>query len=197
MINRTLSGNPPSALSNRRPETTRTIPILCLLLISLLLVADHAEAKRKQIHRPQPDLKILSVNTTPASYSPQTGRLDFAIEVELPKNLDGATILEVSSLISSPSRRSMRFLSSRQPIGAQGQSPAQSIVSPAGTGKSEPPVKPLVEVTLIWDGKDQSEQLVEQGKYSYEVRAKLLAAGEKGLRTQMVSWPKRGTVEVK
>lgn len=194
MMRRTLPGNSlsvPLTPSNRRPMTALGIPILCLL-ISLLLLTDHAEARRKQVHRPQPDLNILSV-TSPASYSPQTGPLDFAIEVELPKNLDGATILEVSSLISSPSRRSMRFLSSRQPIGAQ----AQSIVAPAGANGSQPQTKPLVAVTLTWDGKDQSEQLVERGKYSYEVRAKLLAAGEKGLRTQMVSWPKRGTVEVK
>jgi hypothetical protein len=29
------------------------------------------------------------------------------------------------------------------------------------------------------------------------VRVKLLANGEKGPRTQMVAWPKRGTIEVK
>lgn len=52
-------------------------------------------------------------------------------------------------------------------------------------------------VTLTWDGTDQSRQLVDRGKYAYEVRAKLLAVGEKGPRTQMVSWPTRGVVEVK
>ena len=31
----------------------------------------------------------------------------------------------------------------------------------------------------------------------FEVRAKLLANGEKGPRTQTVGWPKRGTIEVK
>jgi hypothetical protein len=167
--------------------------LLVLLWLLLWFLPDHAEAGRKQVHRPQPDLKILSVNTSPAAYSPRTGPLDFAIEVELPKDLDGATILEVSSLISSPSKRSMRFLSNRQPVVAQTQPPPPS----AEANGSQPVAKPRVAVTLKWDGTDQSEQLVESGTYSYEVRAKLLAVGEKGPRTQMVSWPKRGILEVK
>jgi hypothetical protein len=44
---------------------------------------------------------------------------------------------------------------------------------------------------------DQSKQLAESGRYQYEIRAKLLALGENGPRTQMNSWPKRGTLTVK
>ncbi len=194
MTPRTQSGTLlliPSSLLHRQALAVLASLILCLL--SPLLLDDPAEAKRKQVHRPQPDLKILSVNPSPASYSPQTGPLDFSIEVELPKDLDGATILEVSSLISSPSKRSMRFLSIRQPVGAQGQSSPSS----AQATDAQPGAKPRVAVTLTWDGTDQSQQVVERGKYSYEVKAKLLAVGEKGPRTHMVSWPKRGIVEVK
>jgi hypothetical protein len=55
-----------------------------------------------------------------------------------------------------------------------------------------------VSVELAWNGQDHRKQLAEAGTYSYEVRTKLLAAnGEKGLRTLMVAWPKRGTLEVK
>jgi hypothetical protein len=81
----------------------------------------------------------------------------------------------------------MRFLADRQPV--EGSSPPAPTFSPDG--------KPRVTVTLKWDGTDQARRLVDSGRYSYEVRAKLLAVGEKGPRTQMVSWPKRGVVDVR
>jgi hypothetical protein len=106
--------------------------------------------------------------------------LDVAVEVELPPDLNGEMLLEVSSLISSPSKRSMRFLSAREPV----PNPR-----PEGT--------PRMTVTLSWDGADQHEQAVGQGEYTYEIKAKLLAVGERGPRTLMLSWPRRGTIEVK
>lgn len=159
------------------------------LLLCLLVSVDTADAKRKPVQRSQPDLRILSITASPEFYTPQAGSLDFAIEIELPKDLDGATILEVSSLISSPSRRSMRFLSNRQPAGT-----ASALAS---SHAGQPEGKPRIAVKLTWDGTDQTRQVVENGKYSYEVRAKLLAVGEKGPRTKMVSWPKRGIIEVR
>lgn len=168
-----------------------TALLLCCLSLLLLIPCGSAEAKRKAPYRPQPDLRILSISPSPISYSLQNGPLNIAIEIELPKDLDGATILEVSSLISSPSKRSMRFLSNRQPVGAA----ALAQLNQAPSSESNP--KPQLTVTLTWDGIDQNQNVVEQGTYSYEVRAKLLAVGEKGPRTQMVSWPKRGTLEVR
>lgn len=165
--------------------------LLCCLSFVLLLPVGSAEAKRKAPYRPQPDLRILSVSPSPMSYSLQNGPLHIAIAVELPKDLDGATILEVSSLISSPSKRSMRFLSNRQPVGGAAPPLAGQDAGPESKGK------PQLAVTLTWDGTDQNQKTVELGTYSYEVRAKLLAVGEKGPRTEMVSWPKRGTLEVK
>lgn len=150
------------------------------LMVCCLVPADFAEAKRKPAPRPEPPLRIVSIVASSAPYSLQSGPLEFSIQVQLPGELDGATILEVSSLISSPSKRSMRFLANRQPVSLP-QDRAQ----------------PTIEVTLTWDGTDQNRQPAQQGTYHYEVRAKLLAVGEKGLRTHMVSWPKRGTVEVK
>lgn len=154
--------------------------LVVLLVFALTSLADLASAKRRPAFRPEPDLRIVSVSLSHPSYSPQDGPLDFSIEVELPKELDGATILEVSSLITSPSKRSLRFLSSRQPINAD---------QPAGQLR--------MGVTLTWDGTDQARQPAEGGRYHYEVRAKLLAVSEKGPRTQMVSWPRRGVLEVK
>jgi hypothetical protein len=160
-----------------------------LFCLTLSVVSADA-AKRKSGPVKQPDLRIVTLNVTPAAYSPQDGHLSFAVDVELPKELDGMLLLEVSSLISSPSKRSMRFLSSRQAIDHQGET-----VSTADGNARE--TKRRMHVKLIWDGMDQSKQAVPEGLYTYEVRAKLLTVGDSGPRTQMVSWPKRGTFVVK
>jgi hypothetical protein len=160
------------------PNRLGIAALLGSLLLGFLASADSIEAKRKPIQRPEPELRIMSVVPSSEPYSPQSGSLQFSIEVRLPKEMDGATILEVSSFISSPSKRSMRFLSSRQSVSQRNAA------------------APTMTVTLTWDGMDQNRQPA-QGRYNYEIEAKLLAVGEKGPRTQMVAWPKRGTVEVK
>ena len=169
--------------------------LLAAAMLGVLLQADAAEAKRKAPSRPEPDLHIVSVTASQEPYFPGRGTLDLSIEVVLPKDLAGATLLEVTSLISSPSKRSLRFLSSRQPIEVPSAAdpPAQSHTSAADHAAG--PAR--LVVSLSWDGTDQTRQLVTHGRYHYEVRAKLLTVGENGPRTQTVSWPKRGTVEVK
>ena len=149
-----------------------------LVLAGMLLGAPTADAKRPPA--PEPDLRIVRVMLSPDAYVPGQGLLEVAIEIELPTYLDGGMLLEVSSLISSPSKRSMRFLSSRQPI---------TMPLPNGAAR--------MTVTLTWDGRNQHEQVVDIGRYAYEIKAKLLAVGEKGPRTLMNSWPKRGVIEVK
>lgn len=141
-----------------------------------------AKTKPPRAPRPEPELKIVELNVTPTPYQPGNGQLEFAVTVQLPKELNGATILEVTSLVSSPSKTSLRFLSHRQPL----QMPAADGTEP-----------PTVSIRLTWDGQDHRKQLAAPGTYAYEVRTKLLAIGEKGPRTMMVAWPKRGTVEVK
>ncbi len=151
------------------------------------LIATPCSAKPKPAKTKPPDLRIVTVIFSPEPFSLTSGALELAVEVELPADVNGATILEVSSFISSPSRRFMRFLSDRQPL----EFPVEAEQAEAPGGK------PRVLVKLIWDGTDQARQPVMSGLYRYEVRAKLLAVGESGPRTQMVSWPKRGTLEVK
>ena len=151
------------------------------------LAAAPCHAKQKPTRAKVPDLRIVDVTMSPVPFSPALGSLQLSIVVELPAELDGATVLEVSSLISSPSKRSMRFLADRQSL---------EVPSPLAHPQSVER-KPRVLVTLTWDGTDQARRRVESGRYKYEVRAKLLAVGEEGPRTQMVSWPRRGTVEVK
>ena len=158
--------------------------LLCAML--LLWTPPYASAKSKphQAPRPEPELKILDLNVSPNPYTVSSGPLQFSALVQLPKELDGATLLEVSSFITSPSKNSLRFLTERKPLEPH----------TASTNGAAPP---HVSVLLTWDGLDQKKTSAEAGLYHYEVRAKLLANGEKGPRTQMVAWPKRGTIEVK
>ena len=161
------------------------LAVLCGLVLTVAFPGDLvAKAKAPRVPRPEPELKILDLNITPTPYTPSTGQLQFAVTVQLPKELNGATILEVSSLISSPSKTSLRFLSHRQDVHV----PAPALVGAA---------PPTLSLQLTWDGQDHRKQLAGPGQYAYEVRIKLLADGEKGPRTLMVAWPKRGTLEVK
>ncbi len=143
-----------------------------------------SKMKPASIPRQEPEFRIVDLNVTPTTYEPGKGPLQFAVIVQLPRELDGAVILEVTSLITSPSKTSLRFLTHRQPIER----------SLNRNGEND---RLRVSIDLSWDGQDHRKQLAAAGTYSYEVRTKLLANGEKGPRTMMVAWPKRGTLEVK
>ena len=159
--------------------------VLSLALLGAVASAS-VDAKPKRPVKP-PDLRILDITLSPTPYLPTDGPLDLAVEVELPADLAGTSLLEVSSLITSPSRHSLRFLSTRRSV----ESSSLSDQVPSVEGKTR------VIMTLTWDGTDQTMKRVEKGRYSYEVKAKLLAVGENGPRTQMVSWPKRGTLDIR
>ena len=167
-------------------ERLRPVAIVLGLCLTLVLLPGQVFAKTKPsgVPRPEPELKILELTITPTPYAPANGPLRFSVTVQLPKELNGATLLEVSSLISSPSKTSLRFLSHRQGV----QVPVPALIGAA---------PPRLTLQLTWDGQDHRKQLAGPGQYSYEVRIKLLDNGEKGPRTLMVAWPKRGTLEVK
>jgi len=172
-------------LPHQESGSLALLAVLCGLLLIVAFPGDlGAKTKPPRVPRPEPELKILDLNIAPTPYTPSNGPLQFAVTVQLPKELNGATILEVSSLISSPSKTSLRFLSHRQGV----QVPAPALVGGA---------PPKLSLQLTWDGQDHRKQLAGPGQYAYEVRIKLLADGEKGPRTLMVAWPKRGTLEVK
>jgi hypothetical protein len=143
-----------------------------------------AKGKKRRAPRPEPELKILELKITPNPYTVSAGSVEFAALVQLPKELNGATLLEVSSLVTSPSKKSIRFLSIRKPLEPH-SAPEQGAELPR------------VSIVLVWDGMDHTKAPAEAGLYRYELRAKLLANDEKGPRTQIVAWPKRGTLEVK
>jgi len=145
---------------------------------------NHSKAKPASVSRSEPEFRIVDLDVTPTPYEPGNGPLQFSVTVQLPRELDSAVILEVTSLISSPSKTSLRFLTHRRPIER----------SLSRNGENE---RPKLSIDLSWDGLDHRKQLATAGTYSYEVRTKLLANGERGPRTMMVAWPKRGTLEVK
>jgi hypothetical protein len=150
----------------------------------VLWIAPQVQAKSKpQVPRPEPELKILDLKVTPNPYTIASGALEFSALIQLPRELNGATILELSSLVTSPSKTSLRFLTTRKPV------------EPHTTTDGADP--PRISLVLTWDGFDHKKQPAGAGTYEFEVRAKLLMNGEKGPRTMMVSWPKRGTLEVK
>ena len=135
--------------------------------------------EKKRRHSP-PSLKILDISTTPTPFAPGNGPLTITVDVGLPKNLSNVDLLEVSSMISFPSKRSIRFLYSRHPI-------EEAVVI---GGKSK------ISATLLWDGKDQTNQLVSAGTYQYEIRAKLMSNTDGPPRTKTVSLRARGKLEV-
>lgn len=157
------------------------IPLALTAAVAFAPAESPAGSKKSRPVVP-PDLKITSVNVAPDPFRPGNGSLHLKINVELPDDLASGTLLDVSALIASPSKRSMRFLSSRQPVE----------MPPAGVNSS----KPQVEIDLAWDGTDQARKMVGAGSFSYEIRAKLLAVGTRGAHTKMTSWPKRGTLSV-
>lgn len=158
--------------------------VACLAIVLLLPAGAPAKAKPSRAPRPEPELKVLELKINPNPYTVSTGSVEFSALVQLPKELNGATLLEVSSLIASPSKTSIRFLSLRKPL------EPHSAVEKGGE-------RPQISVVLAWDGMDHKKVPAEAGVYQYELRAKLLTNGEKGPRTLMVSWPKRGTLEIK
>ena len=153
--------------------------ISLVTLLAFVLAPVALDAKRKK-SPPRSPLKIVAVTTSPVPFAPGRGPMAITVTVELPGNLDQFDFLEVSSLISVPTRRSIRFLVSRQPL--------NNVVIEDG--------KPRMKITLFWDGKDQTRQHVRQGTYTYEARAKLMAHEEEFTKAKIVSPFARGTLDV-
>ncbi|MDF0650360.1 MAG: hypothetical protein CV088_20215 [Nitrospira sp. LK70] len=172
------------SITLHRPKLLLVFLALCGCLTAFFPAESLSKVKPSRVPRPEPGLKIVGLSIAPTPYTLGDGPLQFSVTVQLPKEVYGDLILEVTSLISSPSKTSLRFLTHRQPV----------LIPAADNGELE---RSTVAVELAWDGQDHRKQLAEVGTYSYEVRTKLLANGEKGLRTVMVAWPKRGMLEVK
>ena len=151
-----------------------------IALASPFALVDGVAAKRKKRRYSPPPLKILDISTSPMPFIPGDKPLVITVNVALPKNLSGMDLLEVSSMISFPSKRSIRFLYNRLSL--------DEVVNSSGESK--------ISTTLLWDGKDQTKQLVSPGTYRYEVRAKLMTNSDGPPLTKIVSLRARGKLEV-
>jgi hypothetical protein len=145
---------------------------------------EKAKTKTKAKAKP-PDLKILSVDPAPLPFVPDEASLTLTIMVELPKTVPEGSLLDVTTLITSPSKLSIRLLSDRRLL-------------PERTAEGEKNGEAsLVEFVQTWDGTDHTKRLVSAGTYEYQVQAKLMVIGKNGPLTRTSSWKKKGSFEVR
>ena len=151
--------------------------VTCVLVFSFMIPSAEGKRRRSTAH---PTLKILEVVPSPLSFEVGKEELTFSVVVALPRQLNGIKLLEITALISSPTQRSMRFLTQRIPLGMDSNSRSNS----------------QVHTTLLWNGKNQAQEFVSPGTYRYEVRAKLMAEKGNRLQARVVTRRSRGTIEV-
>jgi len=167
-------------IGNHRQRIVRiSLYVLGIICVTGLLFGAEADAKKRR-RASSGAFQVSQVKTSPTPYEVGNGALTFSAIVNVPRNLNGLYVLEVSALITSPTQRSMRFLTQRIRLGSK---------APVQRG-------PEISTVLVWDGKDQSHALVDPGTYRYEVRAKLLAEKGAGIEVRMVSRRSRGAIEV-
>src|SRR5947208_15268734 len=107
------------------------------LSISVALLATSLDApSHAATDKPKgkfPDLKILSVEATPVPFFLNEHPLTLTITVALPKSLPGGALLDVTTLITSPSKAALRLLTNRQAVAADaagGTDEAQGLLRP-------------------------------------------------------------------
>ncbi len=171
--------NEPQSEIKTRMIASRLAFISLFTLLAFVLAPVSLDAKRKR-RTPSSPLKIVDITTSPVPFAPGSEPMVITVTVGLPEKLDQFDLLEVSSLISVPTRRSIRFLVKRQVL--------DTVIIKDG--------KPRMTTTLLWDGKDQTRKHVPQGTYSYEARAKLMAHEEGFTKVKIVSPFARGTLDV-
>lgn len=152
--------------------------VICLGVIVTIFLCEQADARKKRKRFISP-VKVEEVATSPDPFIIGQSPLKLSMMVKVPLSAIDEKVLEVSALITSPTRRSMSFVSQRLPLAEATQGGLLN----------------LVPVELVWDGKDQYDQLVVDGSYFYEIQAKLLEDEGHGPRTKLVSHRVQGTLE--
>ena len=183
---RPRSNHPPTLMQQRRTATQA----LCIAVALWCLAGmgdgvSHAAKAKAKAH--PPDLRILSVDPTPLPFVVTERPLTLTIMVELPKTLPEEALLNVTTLITSLSKSSIRVLESLQPL-------TDKTVTDAAIENGSPR---RIEVVQVWDGTDQTKRVVSDGTYNYQVVAKLMAPGKNGPLTRETSWKRRGSFEVR
>jgi hypothetical protein len=152
--------------------------VICLSMALSVFLCEQVDAKKKRKRYISP-VKVEQVATSPDPFIIGQSPLTLSMMVKVPLSAIDEKVLEVSALITSPTRRTMSFVSQRVPLAEATQ---------GGLLR-------LVPVELVWDGKDQYDQLVVDGSYFYEIQAKLLEDKGNGPRTKIVSHRVQGTLE--
>ena len=67
--------------------------LLCIALVFWAPADTSAKSKPQRAPRPDPELKILNLDVSPNPYRITSGSLQFSAVVQLPKELNGATLL--------------------------------------------------------------------------------------------------------
>jgi hypothetical protein len=155
------------------------------LLVTSLPEPSHADSAKARGRMPA--LKILSVEATPVPFFLNEHPLTVTITVALPKNFPDDALLDVTTLITSPSKTSFRLLTNRQEVAGDAE---------AGADGAKSGLR-LVEVMQTWDGTDHTKHIVADGMYDYQVQAKLMVPGKNGPLLREASVKKRGKFEVR
>ena len=152
--------------------------VICLGVILTFFLCEQADARKKRKRFISP-VKVEEVATSPDPFIIGQSPLTLSMMVKVPLSAIDEKVLEVSALITSPTRRTMSFVSQRVPL----------------VEATQGGLLRLVPVELVWDGKDQYDQLVVDGSYFYEIQAKVLEDKGNGPRTKIVSHRVQGTLE--
>jgi len=147
-----------------------------LSVVGMFFLVGHAAGKSRSFQSP---VKVEEVATSPNPFIIGQGPLTLSMSVKVPLSGIDDQVLEVSALITSPTRRSMSFVSQRLSLAEATQGGQLS----------------AIPVELVWDGKDQYEQFVTDGSYYYEIQAKVMEDEGYGPRTKIVSHRVQGTLE--
>ncbi len=152
--------------------------VICLGVIVTFFLCEQADARKKKKRYISP-VKVEQVATSPNPFIIGQSPLTLSMMLKVPASAKDSKVLEVSALITSPTRRTMSFVSQRLSLAEVTQGGQLS----------------LVPVKLVWDGKDQYDQFVVDGSYFYEIQAKLMEDKGEGPRTKIVSHRVQGTLE--
>jgi len=153
------------------------VMVVSLGITLTLCVSQDVEAQTGK--RTSSPVQVEQVATSPNPFIIGQSSLTLSVMVKVPLADKEGKVLEVSALITSPTRRSMSFVRRRLSFDEAFQ---------AG-------IAGLVPVELVWDGKDQYDRLVADGSYFYEIQAKVLEDEGLGPRTKIVSHRVQGTLE--
>src|SRR3989449_10790579 len=141
----------------------RTVAVALAISVGLLATSLDApsHAASAKVKGKFPDLKILSVEATPMPFFLNEHPLTLTITVALPKSVPDDALLDVSTLITSPSKTSFRLLTNRQAV-------ANDAAGGADGAKSIPR---LIQVMERWGASDHTRRTGADGLSDYPGQA--------------------------